>query len=204
MDAMEKRLRFLEERTQHLEQSVKLSKVVAFILCVGLVVSYSSQWQRPIAALAQSGTSFPAPFEIYTQVGNQKMVLMRVEALNARLGDPTSPWGGGLKLYANGQPSALMLPTGQTYKDPDDPNQNYLNLLATYLYKFPPSGPPKPLMVSSLALTRAGGSFMLWNNTDTPGVVPSHAVRITAKRGVGGTLIFSSAIGKEVSHLPGN
>jgi hypothetical protein len=116
--------------------------------------------------------------------------------------DPNSPIGSGLTLYANGQPSAVLVTSGELYKDAEDPGQTYLNLLETFLYKYPPRSEPKPFLASSLALTRAGGSLLLWNNTDVPGSTPTHAARLTAKRGVGGTLILSSDKGQEVARLP--
>ena len=198
MDRIEARIQLLEERTLNTERHLKRWRMLTFILGISVLMSYSIRLQRPFEVEAQTLTRFPAPFEITTQAKGKTMRLMRVDVA------PSGPnlVGAALTLYANDQPAASLMTTGALYKDAEDPTQSYLNLLETFLYKYPANGQPKPLLASSLALTRAGGSLVLWNNTDAQGSQPSHAARLTAKRGVGGTLILSSDKGVEVLRLP--
>lgn len=179
----------LESRIRRLERRLSASQI-AVVLLFGLVVY---EYHHPVV-YAQAETVFKAPLRIVNQQGRDLL----------RLGEwvrPGSPniVGPALTLYANGQPAASIVATGDLYRDPKDASQNYLNELKTYLYEY--SARPGvaqtaiPQEVSSLALTRSGGSLIIMGRSGTPGVaIP--AARLTANREAGGTVILYNKSGQ--------
>jgi hypothetical protein len=193
LDEVRARIRQLERQLRRWRIGV-LSFGLALIVALSVSVARSQQGSTPIRA----------PFTI---VGEKGETLLFVDKWQK----PGSPvYGTALTLYvaqtgaSKTLPAATIVASGDLYKDASDPQADYLNVVETYLYKYGSNsrGPTTtPYKASSLGLTRAGGSQILWNLPKEPNSVPTPAARLTAKRDVGGELILSSDRGKEGTTL---
>jgi hypothetical protein len=143
-------------------------------------------------AQAQNGT-VKGPLTIVNAKGQTVLTLGEW----TRPGSPNIS-GSTVTLFANGQPAASLVATGDMYKRASDPSAKYLNEMKTYLYEYFPGKAPVAHEVSSLALTEAGGSLIIMGRTAASGgqEKPVHAARITAAKDVGGMLILSSPSGE--------
>ena len=95
--------------------------------------------------------------------------------------------------------------TGKLYKDANDVAENYLNVVETWLYRYPRDAQgkidPTPYLAASTALTRAGGSIVVFSEQGKPTTTPPIAARLTAKRGIGGAVILFDGAGNEAKTI---
>ena len=110
-----------------------------------------------------------------------------------------------MTFYRNGKPAALLRTTGMAYKDVYDKDANYLNVLETWLYRYQDDQQrainPTAFLATSTALTRSGGSIVVFNAQGTQSLTPPFAARITSKRGVGGEIILYNPDGTEAKSI---
>jgi hypothetical protein len=178
------RLTMIENRLRKTESGLLVWQVLVICLVAALVFQHytsSVQAQSPIHA----------PFSV---VDAQGKTLFQISEWH-RPGSPAV--GAALSLFTNGVPTASFVTTGDMYKDARDPDQSYLNELKTYLYEYQ-TGKKDPIMqeVSSLALTKAGGSLVILSRPSGDAKTP-WAARLTAAPDVGGKLTLFSKDGTE-------
>jgi len=161
--------------------------ILAFVSVGGFVVRVEAQSAPPKTL---------APFTVWSGDGTKPLLTIGETKL------PGSPVAGAtLEFYADGRPNAYLLTTAETYKKTTEQRDNVLNELKTYLVDrdsgwAKEGNPNAAYQVSSLALTSAGGSFVLLNRPEKAGAIPTHAARLTATKDVGGMVILSLKDGK--------
>ena len=189
MENLGERLQGLEARTRKMEAQLRRWRLAACLIgltAVGLAVVVRSDAQQPV----EQAYVVSALFTVKGSTGNTIFTVMEYEDGQRKSKDAM------LTLYRNGLPAALVRTTGMTYRDAADPKENFLNVLETWLYKYPDKGSPVPYLVSSTGLTRSGGSFVIFNDQAGASTTPPFAARLTAKEGIGGQLSLFNTEGK--------
>jgi hypothetical protein len=195
MDGLHDRIHELEIRARNMEAQLRKWKVLA--LLIGFcAVGYACVLPGQAQPVREPIHTFKAPFVV---TGTNGLKLLEVN-------EAVEGTGGGsedalLTLFRNGQPAVMYRTTGKLYKDAYDPADSYLNVVETWLYRYPRDGKgkvdPTPYLASSTALTRAGGSIVVFGQQDKSTATPPIAARFTAKRGAGGALMLFDAAGHE-------
>jgi len=196
MEGLRERLQELEGRTRRMERQLLRWRLLACVITVG-VIAYAAvlpgqaQFTQPTQA-----STFTTPFTIKGTDGVKVMEITDyIDKGNNNSHDAL------LTLYRNGQPAAIFRTTGKVYKDAYDPAESYLNVVETWLYRYPRGKDgavqPTAYLASSVALTRAGGSIVVFNEQGAPSTTPPMGARLTAKRGVGGALMLFDPEGNE-------
>ncbi len=198
MDGMLERIDQLERRTRAMERQVRLWRILAaltILVAVGYYCVAPGQAQF-IPGQQQPTPTFVAPF---TVVGTGGVKLLEVTEQFEKAGDGSQD--ALLTLYRNGRAAVTYRTTGKVYKDAYDAAENYLNVVETWLYRYPRDSQgkidPTPYLASSTALTRAGGSIVVFSEQGSPTTTPPIAARLTAKRGTGGAVMLFDAAGNE-------
>ena len=198
MDGLLDRIQQLENRTRRMEKKLTAWRLVALVIAVA-AVGYA--WVLPGQAQFPGGTTatantFTAPFTIK---GTNGAKLLEVSEFTDRNGDGSQD--SLLTLYRNGRPAAMYRTTGKLYKDAYDAAENYLNVVETWLYRYPRDAQgkidPTPYLAASTALTRGGGSIVVFSEQGKPTTTPPIAARLTAKRGAGGVVMLFDSAGNE-------
>ncbi|MCS7046262.1 MAG: hypothetical protein NZO58_07890 [Gemmataceae bacterium] len=197
MEGLLQRIDALERRTLALERKLRTWRSVALVV---MLVALAGIWVVPSQAQQGigfgTGATFTAPF-VVTGTGGAK--LLEVNEFFERTGDGSQD--ALLTLYRNGRPAAMFRTTGKLYKDAYDPADSYLNVVETWLYRYPRDAQgriePTPYLVASTALTRGGGSIAVFSEQGRPTATPPMAARLTAKRGVGGAVMLFDQAGNE-------
>lgn len=196
MDGLLERIHELEKRTRTMEGKLRtwrIAAVAAVLIAAGYLWALPGQAQfRPVG----SSNMFPAPFVV---TGSNGIKLLEVSEHIERAGDGSQDCL--LTLYRNGRAAATYRTTGKAYKDAYEPTENYLNVVETWLYRYPRDAQgkidPTPYLAASTALTRGGGSIVVFSEQGKPSTTPPIAARITAKRGSGGAVMLFDAAGNE-------
>lgn len=198
MDNLLARLQELETRTRKVEGQLRRWRVGAFLLClatVSLVYVLPGQAQFGVGGVAQQNV-VSAPFIVK---GSNGVKLLEINEFVDR--NNTASQDALLTMYRNGQPAAMFRTTGKIYKDAYDPKENYLNVIETWLYRYPVGKngqvEPIPYLASSTALTRGGGSIAVFNEQGNPSMTPPFAARLTAQRGAGGAVMLFDQEGNQ-------
>jgi hypothetical protein len=197
MENLLQRVQQLEARTRRVEGQLWRWRIVAVVLAIGAgVLAYTLPGiAQPVTGA--NGYAITAPFVVKAANGS---ILFEVKEFadqgNANSQDTL------MTLYRNGAPAAMYRTTGKIYKDAYDPKENFLNVVETWLYRYPATATgvkadPIPYLASSTALTRAGGSIVVFNAENKASMTPPMAARITAKRGNGGVIRLYDAEGRE-------
>lgn len=205
MDGLLDRIHELETRTRKMEGQLRKWRFVALLGCLAAVgyfcVAPGHAQLFPGPGSGNAGNTFKAPF-VVTGAGGLK--LLEVTELTEQRGG-TESQDTLLTLFRNGQPAVLYRTTGKMYKDAYDPTDSYLNVVETWLYKYPRDSQgkiePTPYLASSTALTRAGGSIAVFNEEGKPSRTPPFAARLSAKRGTGGAVLLYDTAGNEVKAI---
>lgn len=199
MEKLLERMQVLEARTRKLEGQVRGWRFAAGLLALGALALWAvvpGQAQQ----LGTTSTTFAAPFVVK---GANGATLFEVKEFIDRGRDNSQDTL--LTFYRNGQPAALLRTTGLAYKDATDRDTNFLNVLETWLYRYQDEQGkkinPTAYLTTSTALTRGGGSLVVFNAQGNPSLTPPFAARITAKRGVGGEVILYNPDGTESKSL---
>lgn len=201
MENLLDRMQLLEARTRKLEGQVRGWRLAAFMLALGAL----GLWAVVPGQAQQLGgggttTTFAAPFVVK---GANGATLFEVKEFIDRGRDNSQDTL--MTFYRNGQPAALLRTTGLAYKDAADKEANFLNVLETWLYRYQDDQHqkinPTAYLTTSTALTRAGGSLVVFNAQGNPSLTPPFAARITAKRGVGGEVVLYNPDGTESKTL---
>jgi hypothetical protein len=190
MERLEKRLEELEARTRKIERRLRWWQLAAVSLLITVLSLWGSLTGQAQVGQGANATAFSAPFEIRGSAGQP---LLRVSE-NRTTTDRNSPREAVLTLFLDGRQSVSLRTTGEMFKDPDDPGLSFLNLFQTWLYQYPNDERGKPVeratLASSLGLTRAGGSFVLWRLPEGDSLQGTQAARLSAKRDGGSSLIL--------------
>ena len=112
------------------------------LAAVGLGFVLRSEAQQPISA----GSVVSAPFTVKGSDGSTLMTITEYQDTQRKGNDSL------LTFYRNGQPAALFRTTGMTYRQATDVKDNFLNVVETWLYKYPDKGSPVPYLTASTAL----------------------------------------------------
>jgi hypothetical protein len=204
MESLLERIQELENRTRKVEGQLLRWRTLAFLLAIGgaaLAYCLPGQAQVPLTNLA-APTTFTAPFVVKAANG---MTLLEVKEFNDQASENSQD--ALLTLYRNGLPAVMYRTTGKVYKDAYDPKENFLNVVETWLYRYPKNATtgklePLPYLAASTALTRAGGSVVVFNEESSkPSMTPPFAARLTAKRGSGGSLVLYDNEGREAREI---
>jgi len=182
MESAYDQMESVQVRIKRLEQRLIFWQITVLSLALMVVGGFA------LRAEAQSPTQFRAPFQILSTDG--KRVLFTFFEWQ-RPGAPAP--GAALAFYEKNVPFAYLTATGDTYKNPTDPSDKFLNELKIYLAEYPAQDTTKMAQwfeVSSLALTSGGGSLVLLNRPGTPTSQPTHAARLTAKDGDGRLIMY--------------
>lgn len=200
METLLDRIQVLEGRTRAMERQLWRWRMFAVLAALGAVILV---YARPGVAQqfgAPTVSTFTAPFVVKGSNGNTLFEVKEYLDANRANSQDTL-----LTFYRNGQPAAIIRTTGLTYKDVYDKGENFLNVLETWLYRYQDEQQkpttPKAYLATSTALTRGGGSLVVFNGEGNPKLTPPFAVRITAKRGVGGEVILYNPDGTEAKAL---
>ncbi|MCI0684310.1 MAG: hypothetical protein L0Y71_19545 [Gemmataceae bacterium] len=196
MDGLLERIHELEQRTRRMEGKLRtwrLAAAVSALVAAGYVFVVPGQAQfRPVAA----SSTFSAPFVV---TGNNGIKLLEVSEHLDRAGDGSQD--SLLTLYRNGRAAVTYRTTGKVYRDAYESADNYLNVVETWLYRYPRDAEgkidPTPYLAASTALTRGGGSIVVFSEQGKPSTTPPIAARLTAKRGVGGAIMLFDTAGNE-------
>jgi hypothetical protein len=195
MDKLLDRIQELEKRTRKVEGQLLRWRVMAFLIgagAIGLLYGLPGHAQQ----LGGTTTTFAAPFVVK---GANGQTLFEVKEFVDR--DRGNAQDTLMTFYRNGQPAAMVRTTGLSYKDAFDKDANFLNVLETWLYRYQDDQQrkinPTPYLTTSTALTRGGGSIVVFNAQGNQTMTPPFAARITAKRGVGGEVILYNPDGTE-------
>jgi hypothetical protein len=196
MDGLLERVQDLEKRTGKMQGQLRAWRILAG-LCVLATAAFAwvlpgqAQQFRPVG---QNTNTFSAPFVV---TGGNGVKLLEV-------GEQVLADGSQdclLTLFRNGRPAATYRTTGKVYKDAYEVGENYLNVVETWLYRYPRDAQgkiePSPHLASSTALTRAGGSIVVFAEQGKSTSTPPIAARLTAKRGAGGAVMLYDAAGNE-------
>ncbi|HYV36050.1 MAG TPA: hypothetical protein VE988_10130 [Gemmataceae bacterium] len=191
MDNMVERLVALETRTRKIESQLRRWRVAALLLglvAVSAGIVLPGQAQQPVP----EGTVVNAPFTIKGKDG-RVMLMVTDYTDDARAGAKDTL----LTFYRNNTPTAVFRTTGDYYKDAADDKSTFLNVFETWLYRIDDKN-PGPYLATSTALTRSGGSFVVFNEQKgkKADAHPPFAARITATE-AGGRVILYSPDGKE-------
>jgi hypothetical protein len=190
MDNIVERLERLENRTRRIEGQLWRWRITA--LALGLVaVTLGYTLPGNAQQLIDPGSVATAPFTIKAKDGTTLMTIADFDDGTRKSKDTL------LTYYRNGQPAALFRTTGMTYRDAADPKDNFLNVFETWLYRYPDKGPAVAYLTSSTALTRSGGSLVLFNDQGPVSATPPFALRLSAQQGIGGRISLFNPDGKE-------
>ena len=198
MDGLLDRIQQLETRARKMERQLTKWRVAVVLVAI-CAVSYA--WVQPGHAQpgftpAANVSTFTAPFVVK---GANGVKLFEVSEFVDRAGDGSQDTL--LTLCRNGRPAVMYRTTGKLYKDAYEAADNYLNVVETWLYRYPRDAQgkidPTPYLASSTALTRAGGSIVVFSEQGKPTTTPPIAARLTAKRGTGGAVVLFDAAGNE-------
>jgi hypothetical protein len=195
MEGLHDRMHELEIRARNMEAQLRKWKVLAFL--IGLcAVGYACVLPGQAQPGGEPFHTFKAPFVV---TGSSGLKLLEVNEVVERTGRGSQD--ALLTLYRNGQPAVMYRTTGKLYKDAYDSAESYLNVVETWLYRYPRDGKgkvdPTPYLASATALTRAGGSIAVFGEQDKTTPTPPFAARITARRGAGGAIMLFDAAGHE-------
>lgn len=196
MDGFLERIHELEQRTRRMEGKLRawrVAAVVTALIAAGYIWVVPGQAQfRPVG----SSSSFTAPFVV---TGSNGIKLLEVSEHIERAGDGSQDCL--LTLYRNGRAAVTYRTTGKPYRDAYEAADNYLNVVETWLYRYPRDAQgkidPTPYLAASTALTRGGGSIVVFSEQGKPSTTPPIAARLTAKRGTGGAVMLFDAAGNE-------
>jgi hypothetical protein len=204
MDGLLDRIQELETRARKMEGQLrkwKLGALLAGIAAIGYFCVAPGHAQLFPGPANNASNAFKAPFVVTGASGHK---LLEVTELTEQRGGSESQ-DTLLTLFRNGQPAVLYRTTGKMYKDAYDPTDSYLNVVETWLYKYPRDSQgkiePTPYLASSTALTRAGGSIAVFNEEGKPTRTPPFAARLSAKRGMGGVVLLYDSGGNEVKAI---
>jgi hypothetical protein len=189
MDNLADRFQQLETRIHRLERRLRMAKVTAVALALAaacVTYGFRGEAQQP----PPQGSTVKAPF---TVTGSNGATLLTVDEYYDK---DRKEFDTLLTYYRNNVPSALFRTTGLYYKDAADPQLSFLNVFETWLYKSDKT-PPAAFLVASTALTRAGGSIVVYNDQGPTSTTPPFAARLTAKTGIGGRLVLFNPKGQE-------
>ena len=197
MDSLLERIGALEVRTRNMEKKLTLWRGLA-VLAISAAVGYV--WVQPghaqFTPQTTNSNTFTAPFVVK---GANGVKLLEISEFVDRAGDGSQD--SLLTLYRNGRPAAMYRTTGKLYKDAYESADNYLNVVETWLYRYPRDAQgkidPTPYLAASTALTRGGGSIVVFSEQGKPTTTPPIAARLTAKRGTGGAVILFDTAGNE-------
>lgn len=197
MDGLLNRIQELEKRTHKMEQQLFTWRALAILLSVSAVgYAWVQPGQAQFTPPTVNNSTFTAPFVVK---GANGVKLLEVSEFVDRAGDGSQD--SLLTLYRNGRPAAMYRTTGKIYKDAYESADNYLNVVETWLYRYPRDAQgkidPTPYLAASTALTRAGGSIVVFSEQGKPTTTPPIAARLTAKRGVGGAVMLFDGAGNE-------
>lgn len=196
MDGLLDRIQELENRTRKMERQVRAWRALVFIIALGAVGYACVLPGQAQPRLPSTNNTFTAPFVV---TGNGGVKLLEVSEHVERSGDGSQDCL--LTLYRNGRAAATYRTTGKIYKDAYDAAENYLNVVETWLYRYPRDAQgkidPTPYLAASTALTRGGGSIVVFSEQGKPTSTPPIAARLTAKRGTGGAVMLFDSAGNE-------
>jgi hypothetical protein len=191
MESLPDRFHRLEMRIHRLERQLRMAKVTGMVLTLVAASAFfgfrGEAEQPPVPAQA---SSVKAPF---TVTGSNGATLLTIDEFYDK---DRKEFDTLLTYYRNNAPAALFRTTGLTYKDAADPAMSFLNVFETWLYKYDKT-PPSAYLVASTALTRAGGSIVVYNDQGSASSTPPFAARLTAKQGIGGRLVLFNPKGQE-------
>jgi len=194
MDGMIDRIQELEQRTRKMERQLLTWRALSIFIGVA-AIGYACVTPGQAQPGATAST-FTAPFVVK---GANGVKLLEVTEFVDRAGDGSQD--SLLTLFRNGRPAAMYRTTGKLYKDAYESSDNYLNVVETWLYRYPRDAQgkidPTPYLAASTALTRGGGSIVVFSEQGKPTTTPPIAARFTAKRGAGGAVILYDAAGNE-------
>ncbi len=210
MENLVDRVQQLEMRTRKMEAQLWRWRIA--VLSIGLAAvglgfglrseaqqqppSYQQQppyQQQPYqqAPAAPAGTVVNAPFTVKGSDGSTLLTITEYQDTMRKGNDSL------LTFYRNGLPAALFRTTGMTYRQATDSKDNFLNVIETWLYRYPDKASPVPYLAASTALTRSGGSLVVFNEQGAASTTPPFAARLTAQQGIGGRLVLFNPDGKE-------
>ncbi len=196
MDGLLDRIQVLEQRTRKMEGQLRKWRVLALLIGV-CALGYACVVPGQAQPGAAPVNTFKAPFVV---TGTNGLKLLEVSEFTERAGSADSQ-DALLTLFRNGQPAVMYRTTGKIYKDAYDPADSYLNVVETWLYRYPRDAQgksePTPYLAASTALTRGGGSIVVFSQQAKPTTTPPIAARITAKRGAGGAVMLFDSAGNE-------
>jgi hypothetical protein len=197
MEGLIDRIQELEKRTHRMEGQVRLWRVLACLVLV-LAIGYAcvQPGQAQFGAPANNTSTFTAPLVV---TGKGGVKLLEVSEHIEQSGDGSQD--ALLTLYRNGRAAVTYRTTGKLYKDAYEPSDNYLNVVETWLYRYPRDAQgkidPTPYLAASTALTRGGGSIVVFSEQGRPTTTPPIAARLTARRGTGGAVMLFDSAGNE-------
>lgn len=176
MDGFLERIHELEQRTRRMEGKLRawrVAAVVTALIAAGYIWVVPGQAQfRPVG----SSSSFTAPFVV---TGSNGIKLLEVSEHIERAGDGSQDCL--LTLYRNGRAAVTYRTTGKPYRDAYEAADNYLNVVETWLYRYPRDAQgkidPTPYLAASTALTRGGGSIVVFSEQGKPSTTPPSAAR---------------------------
>jgi hypothetical protein len=196
MDELLNRIQQLEQRTRRMERRLHHWRLAALLIGVAAIVGYFTAPAGQAQPGAATGNAVTAPFVVR---GANGVKLFEVAEFVDRGTDNSQDTL--MTLYRNGRQAAMYRTTGKAYKDAYDPAENYLNVVETWLYRYPRDSQgkiePTAYLAASTALTRAGGSIVVFGDHGQRTTTPPMAARLTAKRGVGGAVMLFDNDGQE-------
>lgn len=196
MDGLLDRIQELESRTRQMERLLLRWRLAALLVVVGVVVGYFVTPQGHAQPGVGTSNTFTAPFIVR---GSNGVKLFEIAEFVDRGADNSQDTL--MTMYRNGRQAVMYRTTGKAYKDAYDPAENYLNVVETWLYRYPRDSQgkiePTAYLAASTALTRAGGSIAVFGDHGQRTTTPPMAARLTAKRGVGGAVLLFDNDGQE-------
>ncbi|GEM_PF-6409740 len=132
MDGLLDRIQELELRTRKMERLLLRWRLVALLIGVGALIGYVATPQGHAQPGVATANNFTAPFTVR---GTNGVKLFEVTEFVDRSADNSQDTL--LTLYRNGRQAAMYRTTGKAYKDAYDPAENYLNVVETWLYRYP-------------------------------------------------------------------
>jgi hypothetical protein len=201
MENLLKRVQELEARTRRVEGQLTRWRILAIFIALGAAVL---GYTLPSVAQPTTGTNGNAVTAPFVVKGANGSVLFEVKEFSDQTNGNSQD--SLMTLYRNGQPAAMYRTTGKMYKDAYDPKENFLNVVETWLYRYPTSAAgvktdPVPYLASSTALTRGGGSIVVFNAENKASMTPPIAARITATRGNGGAVRLYDSEGRQAKEI---